>query len=149
MRERLRQGAASSRAWHCSSVGAPVRSASGSAPRTSRSRTAQHGTLDCPRRDDFELLATWQRIRAELREEGVLVERLPFRPWRADADGESTLQVQTGHGPVPLTRLSSLVRALDTAWADELQVLAFADTASRASTPTGSTSPPAMAGATP
>jgi hypothetical protein len=32
---------------------------------------------------------------------------------------------------MPLTRLSSLVRALDTAWADELQVLAFADTEDR------------------
>lgn len=85
-----------------------------------------------PASDDFERQAQWDRARAGLRNEGVLVERLPFRPWRADADGESVLQAATTRGLLPLTRLSSLVLALDTAWADELQVLAFADGEERA-----------------
>ena len=81
-----------------------------------------------PHRDDLELRTEWERVRAELRAGGVLVERLPFRPWRADADGESELKVRTRQGPIPLTKLSSLTRALEPAWSDELQVLAFAET---------------------
>ena len=81
-----------------------------------------------PRRDDLELRTEWERVRAELRAAGVLVERLPFRPWRADPDGESELKVRTDQGPIPLTQLSSLTRALEPAWSDELQVLAFAET---------------------
>lgn len=133
MRERLRQGAGSGiEPWLALFVRrrpGPVSLWKRAADFPVEERATSNARL--PRRDDFELLAVWQRIRAELREEGVLVKRLPFRPWRADADGESTLQAQTGRGLVPLTRLSSLVRALDTAWADELQVLAFADTEDR------------------
>jgi hypothetical protein len=81
-----------------------------------------------PRRDDLELRTEWERVRAELRAGGVLIERLPFRPWRADPDGESELKVRTHQGPIPLTQLSSLTRALEPAWSDELQVLAFAET---------------------
>ncbi|MGH8573856.1 MAG: hypothetical protein ACREX8_14980, partial [Gammaproteobacteria bacterium] len=33
-----------------------------------------------PGRDDLELRAEWERVRAELRDGGVLIERLPFRP---------------------------------------------------------------------
>lgn len=84
-----------------------------------------------PGRDDLELRAEWDRIRDALRHDGVLVERLPFRPWKSDEHGESTLQGLTAHGLEPLTRLSSLVRALATAWSDEVQVLAFADTTDR------------------
>jgi len=62
--------------------------------------------LRLPARDDFGLQANWEQVRAELRQEGVLVERLPFRPWRMDAEGESTLQVSTADGLLPLTRLS-------------------------------------------
>jgi HD superfamily phosphohydrolase len=80
-----------------------------------------------PGRDDLQLRAEWERVRADLRVDGLLVERLPFRPWRADPNGESELKVRTEPGPVPLTRLSSLVRALDAAWSDELQILAFAE----------------------
>ncbi len=88
-----------------------------------------------PGKDDFDQLAVWDRIRRDLRAEGVLVERLPFRPWTADDAGESALQVNTAEGRVPLTRLSPLVRALGTAWSEELQVLAFADRSGR-TTPT-------------
>lgn len=84
-----------------------------------------------PNDEDFSLLTEWQKIRAELRGDGILIERFPFRPWRADPDGESALQIRTPGGLLPLTRLSPLVRALGTAWAEELQVLAFADTADR------------------
>jgi HD superfamily phosphohydrolase len=92
-------------------------------------RAAWNASL--PSNEDFELLASWQEIRTALRQEGILVERLPFRPWRADSEGNSALQIQTPQGPTPLTRLSPLVRALATAWAEELQVLAFADRADR------------------
>jgi HD associated region len=85
-----------------------------------------------PGRDDLDLRAEWERVRTELRAEGVLVERLPFRPWRARPDGESEFQVRTNQGPTPLTRLSSLARALEPAWSDELQVLAFAEESGRA-----------------
>jgi HD superfamily phosphohydrolase len=85
-----------------------------------------------PGRDDLDLRAEWERVRTQRGNEGVLVERLPFRPWRADPDGGSTLKVRTGHEPTPLTRLSSLVRALEPAWSDELQVLAFAEATGRA-----------------
>ena len=61
----------------------------------------------------------------------MLIERLPFRPWRADSNGESQLKVRTAPQPVPLTRLSSLVRALEGAWGEELQILAFADAPDR------------------
>jgi len=80
-----------------------------------------------PRSDDLELKAAWEQIRTELRGEGVLLERLPFRPWRDDGSGQSLLRVRTENGLLPLTRLSSLVHALAPAWSDELQVLAFAD----------------------
>lgn len=80
-----------------------------------------------PHRDDLELRSRWEKARTDLRARGVLVERLPFRPWR-EVDGESVLQVRTHEGPpVPLTRLSALTRALGSAWGDELQVLAFAE----------------------
>lgn len=84
-----------------------------------------------PGRDDHPLLTEWERKRAELRDEHVRVERLPFRPWHADVNGESQLKVRTGPQPVPLTRLSSLVSALQLAWSEELQVLAFADAPGR------------------
>lgn len=80
-----------------------------------------------PERDDFDAQGRWEQIRAELRAEGVLVQRLPFQPWKATAEGESVLLVPTDSGSVPLTKLTPLVRALSTAWKDELQVLAFAD----------------------
>lgn len=92
-------------------------------------RAAWNGRL--PARDDLELRAEWERVRGELRDEGVLVERLPFRPWRADPDGESALKVRTGQEPMPLTHLTSLVGALQAAWDNELQVLAFADAPGR------------------
>jgi HD superfamily phosphohydrolase len=85
-----------------------------------------------PGRDDLDLRAEWERMRTELRADGVLVERLPFRPWRADAEGESELKVRTDQGPTPLTRLSALTRALEPAWSDEVQVLAFAEAPGRA-----------------
>lgn len=69
----------------------------------------------------------WDRVRGELRGEGVLLERLPFRPWKPDAAGRSRLKVLTASGLQPLTRLSSLSFALNAAWLNELQVLAFAD----------------------
>jgi HD superfamily phosphohydrolase len=81
-----------------------------------------------PGRDDYALLKEWQRVRTELHDtQHVLVERLPFRPWRTDTNGESQLKVRLAPQPVPLTRLSSLVRALEAAWSEELQILAFAD----------------------
>jgi HD superfamily phosphohydrolase len=94
-----------------------------------RDRGAWNARL--PGRDDHQLLSEWERVRAQLREEHVLVERLPFRPWHADASGESQLKVRTDPRPVPLTRLSSLVSALQPAWRAELQILAFADTHGR------------------
>ena len=84
-----------------------------------------------PERDDLELRKEWERVRTELRGEHVLVERLPFRPWRADSNGESQLKIRTDPQPMPLTRLSSLVRALHAAWTEELQILAFADAPGR------------------
>lgn len=92
-------------------------------------RAAWNATL--PAEDDFDLLTEWQTIRAKLRHEGVLVERLPFRPWRLDAEGESALRIHTPAGSTALTRLSPLVRALRAAWSEELQVLAFADRTER------------------
>jgi HD superfamily phosphohydrolase len=80
-----------------------------------------------PGSDDLELKAAWEDVRATLRREGVLLERLPFRPWRDNGSGESMLQVRTESELLPLTRLSPLVRALAQAWSEELQVLAFAD----------------------
>ncbi len=84
-----------------------------------------------PGSEDFELQHAWENARGDLKEQGVLVERLPFRPWTADDDGESILLVPTSAGRVPLTRLTSLVHALAAAWQEELQVFAFADRADR------------------
>lgn len=81
-----------------------------------------------PGDDDLERRAAFDQIRRELREDGVLVERLPFRPWKAADDGRSRLQVVEHDGALrPLSDLSPLVRALEEAWLDELQVFAFAD----------------------
>lgn len=80
-----------------------------------------------PDRDHLERQTAWAEIRTAAAGEGILIERLPFRPYRTADDGESELLVRAPGGPVPLTKLSSLVRALDQAWAGELQVFAFAD----------------------
>lgn len=81
-----------------------------------------------PARDDVERRATFEGVRRDLRERGVLVERLPFRPWNATAEGKSELNVADKNGTLrPLSDLSSLVSALEDAWLDEIQVMAFAD----------------------
>lgn len=80
-----------------------------------------------PGRDDIDLQAAWEESRQTLREQGVLVVRLPFRPWKPGPDGESALRAKTPQGLVPLTQLCPLVKALGYAWQDELQLLAFAD----------------------
>jgi hypothetical protein len=133
MRSRLREGVAPSiEPWLALFVRrrpGPVSLWKRVADFPAQDRAAWNASL--PTDEDFLLLAEWQKIRAELRGDGILIERLPFRPWRADQDGESVLQIQTPGGLVPLTRLSPLVRALGTAWGEELQVLAFADTADR------------------
>ena len=79
-----------------------------------------------PTKDDPELRAHWDSIVGELRQEGVLLHRLPFAPWASDSDGESTLRVALADTAKPLTRLSPLVRALRPAWDDELQVHIYA-----------------------
>jgi HD superfamily phosphohydrolase len=84
-----------------------------------------------PDRDDLEREAAWAEIRTAAARDGILIERLPFRPYDTSEDGESELLVRGSEGAVPLTRLSSLVRALDGAWMGELQVYAFADRADR------------------
>ncbi len=133
MRNRLREGVAPSiEPWLALFVRrrpGPVSLWKRAADFPAQDRAAWNASL--PTNEDFSLLTEWQRIRAELRGDGILIERLPFRPWRADPDGESALQIHTPGGLVPLTRLSPLVRALGTAWGEELQVLAFADTADR------------------
>jgi HD superfamily phosphohydrolase len=81
-----------------------------------------------PGKDDVEHRAAFDEVRRALREEGVLVERLPFRPWKSAADGHSRLVVAHSDGTVqPLSDLSSLVSVLQDAWMDEVQVMAFAD----------------------
>ncbi len=75
-----------------------------------------------PSDDDADLRDAWTALASELRQEGVLLQRLPFSVWKADATGESRLQVLVDGQLKPLTRLSPLVHALQTAWADELQV---------------------------
>lgn len=78
--------------------------------------------------EDIEHRRAFEEVRRELRERGVLLEQLPFRPWKAAADGSSRLVVADSDGSVrPLSDLSSLVSALEDAWLDEVQVLAFAD----------------------
>lgn len=79
-----------------------------------------------PTRDDPELRARWDAIVGEFRSEGLIVHRLPFAPWDADPDGESSLRVALADTTKPLTRLSPLVRALKPAWDDELQVHIYA-----------------------
>lgn len=79
-----------------------------------------------PGTDDTDLQREWDRVAAELRAEGLVVHRLRFRPWDARADGESELQVWVAGEPRPLTVLAPLVRALDAAWADQLQVHVYA-----------------------
>lgn len=80
-----------------------------------------------PGKDDTELQAEWDRLAAELRNEGVLVHRLPFRPWNARPDGDPVLQVAVSGGLQPLTALAPLVGALAPSWAEQLQVHVYAD----------------------
>jgi hypothetical protein len=79
-----------------------------------------------PTKDHPELLARWDAIATELRNDGLLLHRLPFAPWKSDSDGESTLRVALADTTKPLTRLAPLVRALGPAWDDELQVHIYA-----------------------
>jgi HD superfamily phosphohydrolase len=81
-----------------------------------------------PPMEDLERRNAFEDTRRSLRNDGVLVERLPFRPWKSRPDGSSRLAVADRDGTVrPLSRLSSLVGALEEAWTDEIQILAFAD----------------------
>jgi hypothetical protein len=79
-----------------------------------------------PTKANVELRAQWDVIAHELRAEGVLLHRLPFAPWSADAHRDSKLRVALGDGTQPLTRMAPLVQALASAWDEELQVHAYA-----------------------
>jgi HD superfamily phosphohydrolase len=82
-----------------------------------------------PRRGDTRE-RDWQTCVARLEKQGVLVTRHHFAPWKAmiyQDDTHSQFCVETANGDlVPLTYLSPLVRTLPAAWADDVQVQAFA-----------------------
>jgi HD superfamily phosphohydrolase len=81
-----------------------------------------------PTSEHVEQQAAFEAVRRDLRKRGVLVERLPFKPWKPAADGRSRLSVADADGALrPLSDLSSLVSALEDAWLDEVQLLAFTD----------------------
>jgi HD superfamily phosphohydrolase len=68
----------------------------------------------------------------QLERQGVLVARLPFKPWKATTTAEggqkSRLTVwnrKTKEG-TPINQLSSLVASLDSVWEQSIHVLAFA-----------------------
>jgi HD superfamily phosphohydrolase len=81
-----------------------------------------------PTSEHVEQQAAFEAVRRDLRKRDVLVERLPFKPWKPAADGRSRLSVADADGALrPLSDLSSLVSALEDAWLDEVQLLAFTD----------------------
>lgn len=80
-----------------------------------------------PRETDLELRTAFDTVRRELRGADVLIERMPFRPWKQADDGRSRLSVADPDGTLrPLSELSSLVFALQDAWLNEVQLFAFA-----------------------
>lgn len=80
-----------------------------------------------PDLEDDESLAKWQR-HADSMAPDVLIVRHPFCPWDSDRDTpqQSTLQVATDQGLVPLTDLSALTASLREVWRRDIQVQAFA-----------------------
>lgn len=84
-----------------------------------------------PKREDLDAQKRWQQAIENLKNDGILVARHDFRPWRASAggarDGKSVLCMRdSNEGLKPITDLSPIVRGLRTAWAEEVQVHAFA-----------------------
>ena len=82
-----------------------------------------------PKPDDETASADWfaEVLRLQ-REEHLMIVRHQFQPWKADNTGrESKLCVLKRDGElVPVTKLSRVVHSLRAAWAEELQVHAFA-----------------------
>ena len=85
-----------------------------------------------PLKEDLEASREWERVRAELESEGVLIVRHSFRPWeqldRTDPKSDSTLSIWDPglKRLIPLTQVSPLVKELRSAWLGDLQVHAFA-----------------------
>lgn len=86
-----------------------------------------------PTKDDLEGSREWERARAELENEGVLVVRHSFQPWerleQTDPESESALCIWDRRDGrlIPLTRLSPLVKEMQSAWQADIQVHAFVD----------------------
>lgn len=81
-----------------------------------------------PDRNDDEAEARWSTTLDELEQEGILIVRHHFSPWRKDPDGASRLKIYHPEvGLVPLTRISYMVESLQSAWMSDIQVHAFAE----------------------
>ncbi len=118
-------------------------------PRSLWKRTAEFpGTVPLrewnrrlPSLTDLDAMQRWSDEISKLREAGVLVVRHRFVPWKAEPEsddpsrpemGRSRLCILEGsHSLVPISDRSPLVRALREAWANDIQVHAFALSSSK------------------
>jgi len=81
---------------------------------------------------DPDVSLRWSRTVAKLREVGVLVVRHQFKPWAKGLDKKDRLRVLGKSGfEEGISEFSPLVRAMDGAWQEEVQVQAFATPTSR------------------
>ena len=82
-----------------------------------------------PRPSDDEQEIAWQREVDQLEEQGVLVLRHRFQPWKsrnATSTGPSALSIRQSDGrTIALSELSYLIQGLHESWMNEVQVHAF------------------------
>jgi HD superfamily phosphohydrolase len=97
-----------------------------------------------PTRTEVERLRSWDQAVRELREDGVLVIRHRFEPWRPsdstkdDEEPESALSFYVADNPpgerlMPVSRVSYPVAALREGWLRDLQVFAYGSSKSAVS----------------
>lgn len=88
-----------------------------------------------PELKNLEAQLRWSEAVRSLKQEGVLIVRHYFTAWEADpSTKESLLAIQQDHDKFePVSRLSPLVRGLQQAWMNDVQVQAFLKPGSKVS----------------
>lgn len=85
-----------------------------------------------PELNDADSLGAWDKTVDGLVNQGVLIVRHKFVPWESDPEtGHSVLNICAPDGTlVPVSSFSPLARSLGEAWANDVQIHAFAESSS-------------------